>query len=220
MLLSGIGFRWMEYGLRDGYQNPIEADRLATIPYVLSSFSGLDVAIDERVRLASDAESVIYRLYRSTAQPFEISFFAACGGRPRDLAPHRPEVCYASAGWVRGNVENVRVGTGSSAFDARILGFTLAGLPPQRVLVLNYYLADGGTFSDIDGLRLRIARLGRQIRSWTQVQIAVSLEPGDTPGEATLALLTFAELVAPEVLRATLLGPIMPIVDSKESGLP
>lgn len=210
----------MEYGLGGGYQKRIAADKFASIPLDFAGFLGHDVPIDERVRLASDADSVIYRLYRSADQPFEISLFAACGGRPRDLAPHRPEVCYASAGWVRENVENVRIGGGPAAFDARILRFTQGGLPPQRVLVLNYYVVDGSFFPDIDGLRLRFARLGSQVQNWTQVQIAVSLEPGDTTEKATLALIAFAELVAPEILRATLVGPIMPIVDAKESASP
>ncbi len=220
LLISGAGFRWLEAELGRSYQNPIEADRMARIPLVFSGFSGRDIPIDERVRLASDADSVVYRLYSSTGQPLEISFFAACGGRPRDLAPHRPEVCYSSAGWLREGVENVRVVSGSTGFDARILRFTQGGMPPRRVLVLNYYIVDGDSFADIDGLRLRLARLGGQARSWTQVQIAMTLEPGESTEKASLALMAFTEQMAPEVLRATLVGPIMPIEDSKESGLP
>lgn len=220
LLLSGSSFRRMNANSSNGYQNTIDSEALSTIPLEFPEFSGCTIALDERVRLASDAESVIYRLYRSSSKPFEVSLFAAAGGRPRDLAPHRPEVCYASAGWIRESATEIRVGNGLSVFDARILKFVQPGMPPKRTLVLNYYLVDGDAYPDIDGLRLRVARFGNQIRSWTQVQIATMLEPGEADQPASLALREFAALVAPEIRRATGFGPIMPIEKAKEPGSP
>ncbi len=74
------------------------ADRLASVPLVVGDWTGRPAEMDERQLQVASVAGHLCRRYVERGSGTEVGVVLLCG-RPGPLAVHRPEVCYAGAGF-------------------------------------------------------------------------------------------------------------------------
>lgn len=201
LVTFGVAFRTLSARLNGGSTPPIAAGTLARVPVSIGDWSGSDVELDPAVVVAAQVDDYVYRYYDRSGGG-RVSFFVAGGARPRDLMPHRPEVCYPSAGW---SLRKTRAGVANSgqiSIPYRVLEFGRGGLAPERAIVLNYYLIDGRAAADVSALRSLSWSGATPVRSVFQVQIAARPNAGTTLHDAEQFLTEFAVLSADPIGQA------------------
>lgn len=172
---------------------------LGQVPLEIGGWKGADVALDPSVIRATDTDDLINREYRSAESGRAVALYVAYGIRLRDLAPHRPEVCYPSAGWTLQETRKIEVqGADGVPIACQVHTFRRGGLEAARLIVLNYYIVDGTYCADVSLLRSMQWRGGTSGGSYAaQVQIACSGLLN--PQSAEEAVKAFAALAAPVV---------------------
>jgi len=155
----------------------------------LGDWTGRDVTLSDAVIRATDTDDHVNREYRRHDGQAAISLFVAYGVQLRDLAPHRPEVCYPGAGWTL--VETLRpvLDADAGELPCRVYRFSRGGLDARELTVLNYYIVDGQYCPDVSLLRSRAWRFKLQAQYAAQVQVAcaVAVTQRVTPLEAVQA---------------------------------
>ncbi len=149
---------------------------LANVPLEIGDWIGQDVALDPRIVRAADVDDYINRIYRRRGRSDTVGLYVSCGGKVRDLMPHRPEVCYPAAGWVLRDSQTVELDISSQQSPAAKLPcqlhrFFRGGLAAGSVTVLSYYLVDGWYCADLSKIRSRAWRGRRAIRYMAEMQI-------------------------------------------------
>ncbi|MBI5866129.1 MAG: EpsI family protein, partial [Planctomycetes bacterium] len=188
---------------------------LAQIPQAIGSWRGEDVPVSDAVIVASQVDDHIYRRYRSAETAGELTLFVGGGARPRDLMPHRPEVCYPSAGWVWQRAIPLTLETPpNGSLACRLIEFQRGGLSSERAVVLNYYLVDGACLADVDELRTKAALGGAAVRQVVQVQISARPATGTDSQIIRRMLEQFAISSFPGIHRATVGEATEPISPS------
>jgi EpsI family protein len=190
LLLSGGANRFAAQYL-SGVEATVRLPRgtLAALPLRLGEWTGRDVPLDDRVIQATDTDDHVHRVYvREDGGP-AVTLFLAYGVRMRDLLPHRPEVCYPSAGWTfEGSRALTFTASDGTSIPATLLRFRRGALDTDRMTVLNYYIIDGKPWADVSLLRSK-AWGGRGETAYTaQVQIACGQPFLRDAEEAILAL--------------------------------
>lgn len=173
LLLSGVGYRTLAAGYADLSGGiPLPRGTLKQLPLQIGDWAGIEVPLDERIVEATDTDDLVNRRYVRSNGRDAVSLFIACGLRMRDLAPHRPEVCYPGAGWTVDDrrVVDVALDDGST-FPVQIHQFSRGGLASSRIMVLNYYLIDGLYCPDVSLLRSKAWRPQNDFRYLAQVQV-------------------------------------------------
>jgi len=170
---SGLGFR----SLARLYQRQVTAPLIApgtflTLPLELGRWQGADVPLKEAVVRATDTQDHVNRSYQRSDGAGMVSLFIGYSFRPRDLFPHRPEVCYPGAGWSHKDTTRRRVAVPFGDMPVQIHEFRKGMLADQRIAVLNYYVIDGSYFANVEDLRDRAWKPSAQARYVVQVQIA------------------------------------------------
>jgi len=198
LLGSGIGHRQVAHYLsRPSGEAALAAGALAKLPLSIGSWSGRDVPLDASVIRATDTDAHVHRTYDRGRT--SVGLFVAYGIRTRDLAPHRPEVCYPGAGWTLQQAEPTRV----SIDDASVLPCTVyrfsRGGKDRHVTVLNYYIIDGRVCPDVSALRRRAWRGPGGVRYLAQVQITCSGDMLTDEAAAEAATVAFARVAAPQI---------------------
>jgi EpsI family protein len=196
---SGAGFRVLAaYYARPPDSVPIPKGTLGKLPLQIGDWTGRDLPMDERVIRATDTDDLVNRCYERSGSREAVSFFVAYGVRLRDLAPHRPEVCYPGAGWTLDENRTIDLkAVDGSTLPCRILRFHRGGLESERIIVLNYYIVDGHYCPDVALLRSRVWRTNGGAKYSAQVQITCPYGAfQDAPGESVR---TFAADSAPAV---------------------
>ncbi len=195
LLLFGIGHRLATARLTTITASvPLPRGTLDALPMRLGDWNGHDVPLDERVIRATDTDDHVHREYVRNGE--SVTLYVAYGVRMRDLFPHRPEVCYPSAGWTLERARDVTVPDGHETLSARVLRFRKGGLDGQSLAVLNYYLVDGQACPDVSLLRSRVWRRS-QASYAAQVQIASSIGVSEDHREEMLR--DVAEAAAPVI---------------------
>ncbi len=169
----------------------IPAGTLSALPLVLGDWVGTDAPLDEWVIRATDTQDHVSRTYRKAADEI-VALFVGYGVNLRDLAPHRPEVCYPGAGWSldrTDRVDDLPV-DGGPPLSCQIHTFQRGGLVGDRVTVLNYYIVDGDYCSDVSLLRSRAWRKNSSATYAAQVQIVC--QTGISPTRAEEAVRSLA----------------------------
>ncbi len=155
LIVSGVAYR-VAAGRLSGISGSASLPRgtLSSLAMEIGDWRGGDIALSEQVIRATDTEDHVSRAYVRRGGIDAVSLFLAYGVRFRDLAPHRPEVCYPGAGWtLEGSGEiDVRTAEGS-LLPCRIHHFERGGLDGRRMTVLNYYVVAGQWFRDVSLLR-------------------------------------------------------------------
>jgi len=192
---------------------------LSTLPMQIGTWAGEDVPLREGVLRIAGNDDYVSRTYRDTETGALVNLFVGYTARPRTMLRHRPSVCYPSAGWTpltttderlligtfipRAAREGAGQGRGAqTALPVRLHEFLRAGIPEQRVVVLNYYVLNGATTIDEHsfwGLSWRDPNRRRDASRYVaQVQIATAVRT--TPDAAADLVRRFAADSAPAIL--------------------
>ena len=101
LLVSGAGYRSLAAWYDQSSDSvAIPAGTLnGLLPLTLGEWTGRDEEVDEYVLQKTGTDDHVNRVYERKQGRDSVSLWIAYGVRLRDLMPHRPEVCYAGAGW-------------------------------------------------------------------------------------------------------------------------
>jgi EpsI family protein len=196
---SGVGHRLLaaRYA-RLAESREIPPGTLSRLPLSLGDWSGQEAPLDPAIIKATDTDDHLSRIYTRSSDGERISLWVAYGVRFRDLAPHRPEVCYTGVGWILEGEERSEVATPSGeSLACRILTFRRSGLEGGRAMVLNYYLVDGQAAADVGLLRSYAWQLDYAARYVAQVQIVCTDSGRGMPAREVLS--DFAAVSAPGI---------------------
>ena len=179
LVASGAGFRVLRHQMeRDVSSQRVEPGTLARLPLNIDGWVGRDATIEEAVIRTADVDDYVYRHYVHSGAARAVGLWVAYGVRARDLMPHRPEVCYPGAGWTLVDKQVVEVPLdGGQTLRAHIFQFSLGGVGPRPLNVLNFYIIDGETCEDVSLLRSRAWKGHGAVRYVAQVQITAQADP-------------------------------------------
>ena len=202
LLGSGLGYRTLAARYSRPHDSvPLAPGTLAILPLNLGNWVGQERPLEDAVIRATDTDDHINRQYWRQDGRAAVSLFVAYGVRLRDLAPHRPEVCYTGAGWI---LEESRKATLTTAdgteLPYQVQSFKRGGLAGERITVLNYYIVDGRYCPDVSLLRSKAWRTSVKTKYAVQVQIACGGLSGRSI-EAEQAAEAFAVDSAPAIRR-------------------
>jgi EpsI family protein len=194
MLVFGLAYRVVAARLEapiDG--TPISPAALARFPLQVGDWTGEDVPLDEEVVRATDTDAHLNRRYSRHGGLEAVSFYIASGIKARDLMPHRPEVCYAGAGWTLMERRSAELPLSASAkLPCNIMQFSRGVLNTQKVVVLDYYLVDGQYCADVSLLRSKAWRGSGTVRYVAQIQIVTPVGATFNAAAAAQTLRDFA----------------------------
>ncbi len=155
LLLSGWGYRATaeRFGRAAGGV-VLPKGTLGKFPDEFAGWRGKEVPLDVRIVEATDSDDLIHREYRDQSGVRRAVFYVAYGIQLRDLAPHRPEVCYPSAGWTVDKTDRLEISLeDGSVLPCQIHVFKRGGLQSDTTTVLHYYIVDGQYCADVSLLR-------------------------------------------------------------------
>lgn len=158
--MNRVAFRvWLVVGMmtigwlttawvRSGYSFEVHPLResLDKLPLDLNGYQGAEVSVDDRVAEILHADSSINRLYKR-ADGRSLTLFMSAWFRPEsiaDVAPHRPEICYANAGWKLLERKVVEASTPQGTLPLQVLLFEKGA---ERCVVAYWYQIGKSVFS-------------------------------------------------------------------------
>lgn len=203
MLVTGFGYRVIKERLAAPVDTITLSDEaLARLPMELGDWTGWEVPLTEEIVEATDTDAHVSRRYSRSNGLDSVWFYIAYGVRARDLMPHRPEVCYTSAGWtlIDHNTTDLALENGAE-LPCNIMQFSRGTLNKERVIVLDYYIVDGQYSHDVSLLRSKAWRGSGTVGYVAQVQIVASITPNKDLNSAGESVYDFASLSASSVLR-------------------
>jgi EpsI family protein len=173
MLVFGLAYRVVAARLEAPIDStPISPAALTQFPLRIGDWTGEDVPLDEDIVRATDTDAHLNRRYSRNGGLEVVSFYIASGVKARDLMPHRPEICYAGAGWTRTDRRSEGLTLRDSVrLPCTIMQFARGALNTQKVAVLDYYLVDGQYCADVSLLRSKAWRGSGTVRYVAQVEI-------------------------------------------------
>lgn len=177
LLVSGAGYRslaaWYDRA-SDGVAIP--AGTLSgLLPLTLGEWRGHEEDMDEYVLRKTGTDDHVNRVYQRQRGRASVSLWIAYGVRPRDLMPHRPEVCYNGAGWTLESNRSLELTSGDGVvLPCRLMQFKRGVLASERITVLNYYIVDGERSAGVSQLRSKAARGGSSVSYAAQIQIVAT----------------------------------------------
>lgn len=188
---SGLTYRSLAAMLKSDGAAAIAPGTLQHMPLELGGWRGVDVPLDKDVIRRTDTDDHLNRHYRRGLEG--VALFIGAGGRPRDLMPHRPEICYTSVGWTLLATEFVELPlAGGQTLSCRLLTFRRAGLGDERVVVLNYYVVDGRYSADSALLRSKAPTFLSGMKCMAQVQINCRVDGLSNEATARQTVIDFA----------------------------
>ena len=156
---------------------PIAPDALERIPLQIANWSGEDIPIDEDIIIRTGTDAHINRRYSRGNGLESVLLYATSGADIGALIGHRPEVCYVGSGWAPVDCRSVELPlTDGTELPCSIFEFSRGGLRVQRVVVLNYFIADGQHCGNASATRSRAGYRLAEVRYITQVQIVASVK--------------------------------------------
>lgn len=169
----------------------------------IGAWIGRDQPLDKAMVEAADVDDHINRAYHDPGSQRGVGVFVGFGVRSRDMAPHRPEVCYPGAGWNLREQQSLTLATpGGMPLNARLLIFSPGGFDPRELVVVNYYLVDGESSPDVSLLRSKAWKGAAAIRYVAQAQVTSRVDLSSSRDKAVEAAKEFALVSAAEILQA------------------
>jgi len=194
MLVFGLVYRAVAARLGGPVNStPISPAALARFPLQVGDWTGEDVPMDEEIVRATDTDAHLNRRYVRRGGLEAVSFYIASGVKVRDLMPHRPEVCYAGAGWTLMDQRLAELPLSDAAkLPYNIMQFSRGVLNTQKVAVLDYYLVDGQYCADVSLLRSKAVWGSGTVRYVAQIQITTPVTATFNADAAAKTLRDFA----------------------------
>ncbi len=177
---------------------PLPAGTLNAVPIGIGSWTGKDVPLDPDIVRATDTDDLLNRQYRRPGGGNPVGLYIAYGGRLRELAPHRPEVCYPGAGWVIADVHEASLSlSDGKEMPCQIHHFVKGGLSSQKIVVLSCYLIDGRFAGDISEVRSLAWQFDASASHMAHIQVVSNVRGPMDKTEARVR--EFATLAAPRI---------------------
>jgi EpsI family protein len=198
LVASGLAGRFLEGRLgQAGDHVAMPAGTLAHLPLSLGEWTGCEVPMEAAIVKRTGTDDHVNRSYAQGPTGQTVGLYVAYGVRARDLMPHRPEVCYPSAGWTLDNSEPCELPVADGAkLPCRIYRFSQGTLGHEAITVLNYYLVDGQYAPDVSLLRSKAWQGTGSIQYMVQVQVTCSESSAPDPDAPANAVRRFAALSA------------------------
>ncbi|MGE0479499.1 MAG: exosortase C-terminal domain/associated protein EpsI [Phycisphaerae bacterium] len=173
---------------------------LATLPLRIGAWEGRELPIEEAIIQRTDTDDHLSRTYTRDGGRDAVTVFVGYGVRARDLQPHRPDICYPSAGWTLRGTERVELALArDAAIPAQQYEFFRGGFDRSQVIVLGFYIVDGRFSHDVSLLRSRAWRGAAGVKYVAQVQVSAAGGALRT-GRAAESVRQFAQEFAPHVI--------------------
>lgn len=194
MLSFGIGYRVLAARLAAPIDTiPLSQEELERLPLQIGDWTGREVPLDDAIVRATDTDAHVNRSYSRQNAPESVLLYIAYGVRVRDLAPHRPEVCYTGAGWTRIDRRSMELPLSEGAkLPCNVLQFSKGTLNKQKLVVLDYYIVDGQYCRDVSQFRFKAFGGLGTVGHVAQVQIVASLAPNLPADSAGRVVSAFA----------------------------
>ncbi len=175
---------------------PIAPEVLSGFPLQIGDWVGQDVPLDPAIVVRTDTDAHVNRGYSRAGGLESVGLYVACGVKVRDLAPHRPEVCYTGNGWTLAGRRLLECPSKDGPpLTCRLFTFSRGTLGAEKIVVLYYYIVDGRTCHDVSVLRFNFWRIGYV----AQVQIAALVTEAMTTESATALVSDFVVEAAPRI---------------------
>jgi len=199
LVVSGGVYRWAAHRLaRPPAATPLTSAHLAALPLRLGAWEGAEASVDEAIIEMTETDAHVNRFYRLGGHVVEL--YVAYGLRPRDLAPHRPEVCYPAAGWTLRHARRLMLAaTDGTEVPCTIYQFDRGHLNTECRIVLNYYLVGGRPCPNAEAIRSVAWRGQAAVSYLAQVQITCRVDGLIDPAVAERRTGEFLRLAAPEI---------------------
>ncbi len=203
MLIFGLAYRVLAVRLNAPLNTtPVSQEALDRLPMQIEGWLGQEVPIDEEIVRATDTDAHISRRYSKRNSLESVSLWIASGVKARDLAPHRPEVCYSGAGWTRmARCEMELPLTDEGGLPCNVIQFSRGALNTEWVMVLDYYIVDGEYCSDVSLLRSRVWRGSGAVGYVAQVQVMTPMSSASAADSALKTVSDFAVASGPSIVR-------------------
>jgi EpsI family protein len=203
MLVFGIGYRVLAARLAAPVNTTaLSAEELRRLPLQFGGWTGQEVPLDEAIVRATDTDAYINRRYSRQNNLESVCLYIAYGVKPRDLMPHRPEVCYTGSGWILMDRSSADLPLSAGMrLPCSTFQFSRGALNTEKVVLLDYYIVDGEYCGDVSLLRSKAWRGAGAIRYVAQVQIVASVTTNLTADSATGLVSAFAAESAPLICR-------------------
>ncbi len=158
---------------------PIASDALKRFPMQFADWGGDDIPMDEEIARATDTDVHISRRYSRNNGLESVTAFVGCNGGAYERVIHRPEICYARAGWTLRGRRTVELSLpDGTKLPCSIFQFSRGELNIERVTALHYYIVDGRPCGDLSLLQSKLWRLGGAVNYLGRVLIASPNEFG------------------------------------------
>jgi EpsI family protein len=199
MLVFGIGYRVLAARLAAPVNTTaLSAEELQRLPLQIGDWAGQEVPLDEAIVRATDTDAYINRRYSRNNGFESVWLYIAYGVKPRDLMPHRPEVCYTGSGWTLMDRSSMELPLSDGMkLPCGTFQFSRGALNTEKVVLLDYYIVDGEYCGDVSLLRSKAWRGAGAIRYVAQVQVVASVTTNLTTDSAARLISAFAAESSP-----------------------
>lgn len=203
MLVFGIGYRVLAARLAAPVNIAVlSAEELQRLPLEFGGWTGQEVPLDEAIVRATDTDAYINRRYSRRNNLESVCLYIAYGVKPRDLMPHRPEVCYTGSGWTLMDRSSMELPLSDGMkLPCSTFQFSRGALNTEKVVLLDYYIVDGEYCGDVSLLRSKAWRGAGAVRYVAQVQVVASVTTNLTADSAARIVSAFAAESAPLICR-------------------
>lgn len=171
-------------------------DAIASIPYSLGSWVGVDREISAGALQILDANVSLSRTYRNLETGRSATLLVVHGSDVRSLLGHYPPVCYHNQGWTQRTARRVAVAVDGSAVDATEYAFTYesAGDSAQLAVLHFTVLPDGRTAHDMSLLETAAREGSSKYLGAASIQFIVDAALGEADRNVEYVFLLKAAL--------------------------
>ena len=163
-LLAAYGLTYHALAARLGTPTSaasIAPEALVRFPLQMGEWTGEDLPMDEALVRATGTDAHIHRRYARRDGLESVSVFIGCGVGAHERVLHRPEVCFARAGWTPlGQTTRELPLSDGTRLPCSIFQFQRGELRPEKATVLHYYVVDGQRCDNLTPLQSKLGRLG------------------------------------------------------------
>ena len=200
MLIFGLTYHTLEARLVAPPPTiPLVHDALERLPLEIADWVGEDIPMDKAIVRATGTDAHINRNYSRKNGLESISLFVGCSVSSFDRAIHRPEICYARAGWTLMDRRPMELSLDEGIkLPYSMFQFSRGDLNRQKSMVLHYYIVNGQYFEEVTALQAKLWRLGATVNYIARVLIVAPVRASNAETAEKL-ISSFAVDSAPSI---------------------